>query len=381
MLAVSSPAATYRLARTSLFALAPVGFALAFFAAFGITFEYFFDSSFLLLLGVLPDLFVPLALCLGSVLVGRRLAGRLGVPLASLSWPRWQRTGLVVAQAAAVQSALTLCEMSDLQNAAMVAMPVAGGALFAAAVAFAQLLPPKPVPHGVRPARLGGVLRPKLAALPLLPALALFFWLPAQSLQLKPIPGGAPAFAEQPGGSLIAIGGGDGIVRIYDTATASHTPLQRIALGPAAVSSLALRGPGPWLHPLRSIGFGPRSFVTDFRATTAGSDFSRSCIIGYGLIGLPDADRQRWPTVEREISQFPCEQRPYVPGVYDHARPIVGLAIKCAPCRVAFPTYPQVRRLERIAFAARYPARTSPHRRFTHALSAHGAGPIWLAKP
>lgn len=85
MLAVSSPAATYRLARTCLFALAPVGFAFAFFAAFWITFEYFFDSSFLLLLGVLPDLFVPLALCLGSVPAGRRLAGRLGVPLASLS--------------------------------------------------------------------------------------------------------------------------------------------------------------------------------------------------------------------------------------------------------------------------------------------------------
>ena len=50
-------------------------------------------------------------------------------------------------------------------------------------------------------------------------------------------------------------------------------------------------------------------------------------------------------TAKREISRFPCEERPYVPGVYDHARPAMGQAI-CAPDRVAFPTYPQGRRLE-----------------------------------
>ena len=41
-----------------------------------------------------------------------------------------------------------------------------------------------------------------------------------------------------------------------------------------------------------AMGLDPTVLFADFSATTAGSDFSRSCIIGYGLIGLPGTDRQ-----------------------------------------------------------------------------------------
>ena len=33
------------------------------------------------------------------------------------------------------------------------------------------------------------------------------------------------------------------------------------------------------------------ALFTGFAGTTSGSDFSRSCIIGYSFISLPDADR------------------------------------------------------------------------------------------
>ena len=34
------------------------------------------------------------------------------------------------------------------------------------------------------------------------------------------------------------------------------------------------------------------ALFADFASTISGSDFSRSCIIGYSFISLPDADRQ-----------------------------------------------------------------------------------------
>ena len=51
----------------------------------------------------------------------------------------------------------------------------------------------------------------------------------------------------------------------------------------------------PALGSIRSAasGLDPDALFVDFTATTAGSDFSRSCIIGYDLIGLPDADRRQ----------------------------------------------------------------------------------------
>src|ERR1700682_103522 len=51
-----------------------------------------------------------------------------------------------------------------------------------------------------------------------------------------------------------------------------------------------------------------------FPATMAGSDFSLSCITGFGSSPSrcgPDGLR---PVVEREISRFPCKERPYMPG-------------------------------------------------------------------
>lgn len=51
-----------------------------------------------------------------------------------------------------------------------------------------------------------------------------------------------------------------------------------------------------------------------FAATMAGSDFSRSCITGFGSSPSRCGPRGHRPVVERETSRFPCKERPYMPG-------------------------------------------------------------------
>ena len=71
-------------------------------------------------------------------------------------------------------------------------------------------------------------------------------------------------------------------------------------------------GPRPWLHRLRSRSPG---FVRRLRGYSAGSDFSGSCIGGYG--SSPSRRGPRDPTgpmADPEISRFPRKERPYMPG-------------------------------------------------------------------
>jgi hypothetical protein len=49
------------------------------------------------------------------------------------------------------------------------------------------------------------------------------------------------------------------------------------------------------------------------------SDFSGSCIIGYGLASLPDADPPPVGLANPEISRFPCKELAGMRGVLDPA--------------------------------------------------------------
>jgi len=67
---------------------------------------------------------------------------------------------------------------------------------------------------------------------------------------------------------------------------------------------------------LRSTDSAPAcaGLFADFAATMAGSDFSRSCITGYGSSPSRCGPHGHRPMVERETSRFPRKERPYMPG-------------------------------------------------------------------
>src|SRR5271170_564668 len=71
-------------------------------------------------------------------------------------------------------------------------------------------------------------------------------------------------------------------------------------------------GPRPWLHRLRSRSPG---FVRRLRGYSAESDFSGSCIGGYGSSPSHHGPRDPiGPMADPEISRFPRKERPYMPG-------------------------------------------------------------------
>ena len=117
----------------------------------------------------------------------------------------------------------------------------------------------------------------------------------------------------------------------------------------------------------------PALFV-GFSGTMEESDFSRPCIIGCGLFGLPDADHPIPPVsgaigmARREISRFPCKEFPCVHEVYDHARPVQALA-RARPSVLPSPLSHRVGALDAYPFAAQYPARMYPCQRFADTLA------------
>jgi formylglycine-generating enzyme required for sulfatase activity len=255
-MAASSPATTYATARSLVFRAAPASLAFALvLTAAGASAQF---------PEIRPNpqasgsqwnyLWLPL-LCAIWVLAGRWISERVGLPRTG-SVSSWRLRvvyfsieALIVLIAAVVAKELIEALAGRQSSSQLMGFAIAasiGFGVFAAAWVFARFLPerlppPKPPPRGVRPTRFGGVLRPKLAAIPIIPAIALFAWTGTASIKLEPISGGATAVADLPGGTLIALGGADGIVRVYDTASTAGKPLHSIATGPAAISGLALR--------------------------------------------------------------------------------------------------------------------------------------------
>lgn len=70
---------------------------------------------------------------------------------------------------------------------------------------------------------------------------------------------------------------------------------------------------------LRQLALGLRADFAGFILTSAGSDFSRPSIIGFGPPAFPDAERSILLTARRESSRFPSKELPCIPRVYDHA--------------------------------------------------------------
>src|SRR5258708_6327899 len=110
------------------------------------------------------------------------------------------------------------------------------------------------------------------------------------------------------------------------------------------------------------------ALFTGFTATTAGSDFSRSCITGYGSspsrCGPWGATR---PSVERETSRFPYKERPHMPGSPTTPdRPGTRDHVRRPSC---LPSSEQRRHPGLNSFAAQWLAYALPYRRFAHVLA------------
>ena len=114
-------------------------------------------------------------------------------------------------------------------------------AVFAVRYLPEQLPPPKPLPRGTPVSIIGGTLRAAFALIPILPAAWLAAYVASSSIKLPDIPGGATAVAELLGGSLVALGGADGRVRIIHTKYPSAANIEPIDTGGSAITSLALR--------------------------------------------------------------------------------------------------------------------------------------------
>ena len=111
----------------------------------------------------------------------------------------------------------------------------------------------------------------------------------------------------------------------------------------------------------------PALFV-GFIATMPESDFSGSCISGYGSSPSrygPSGHKR--PMADPEISRFPRKERPYMPG----SKTTPGLAGACndAPASVAFRGVNNVGTRVYNAFAAQWLAYTLPYRRFADVLA------------
>src|SRR5439155_26827082 len=71
-----------------------------------------------------------------------------------------------------------------------------------------------------------------------------------------------------------------------------------------------------------------------FPATTTESDFSDSCITGYGSSPFPMRTRGVHPPVKPETSRFPCKELSHMPGsLTTPERQLLALS---HPARVAF---------------------------------------------
>jgi hypothetical protein len=144
--------------------------------------------------------------------------------------------------------------------------------------------------------------------------------------------------------------------------TRTRLRVRRVLCSPAFLLVPALGSTG-------SAAVAPALFV-GFTATTAVSDFSRSCIIGYGSSPSrcgPGQHPARWLLADREISRFPNKKRLHMPG--SATTPDRPGARDIAPVRVAFHGRNCVGIRDDKSFAARWLAYALPYRRFADILA------------
>ena len=111
-------------------------------------------------------------------------------------------------------------------------------------------------------------------------------------------------------------------------------------------------------------GTGRPALFVGFVATMPESDFSGSCISGYGSSPsrYGPSDPSTGPMADPEISRFPRKERPYMPG--SKTTPGLAGARNDAPASVAFRGVNNVGTRVYNAFAAQWLAYTLPYRRF-----------------
>jgi hypothetical protein len=115
----------------------------------------------------------------------------------------------------------------------------------------------------------------------------------------------------------------------------------------------------------------------------AGSDFSRSYIIGLRLLAFPTraSAARLLALADHEISRFPSKERPHMP-VSPTTPGRLG-ARDIAHIRIAFRQRNDVGAREEGTFAAQWLACAIPYQRFADALAgiAHDSGSMQFANP
>jgi hypothetical protein len=103
----------------------------------------------------------------------------------------------------------------------------------------------------------------------------------------------------------------------------------------------------------------------------AESDFSGSCIIGFGSSPSRCGPTGILPLAKPEISRFPLKERPHVPG--SQTTPGWASARDSAPVHFAFRDSDHVGTRNYLAFAAPWLAHALPYRRFADTLARANA--------
>ena len=128
--------------------------------------------------------------------------------------------------------------------------------------------------------------------------------------------------------------------------------------------------PVPALRSTNSATGCPALFA-GFVATTAESDFSGSCIIGFDSSSSRCGPTGILPLAKPEISRFPHKERPHMPG--SPTTPGWARARVDAPVHFAFRDSDHVGTRNYLAFAAPWLAYALPYRRFADTLASANA--------
>jgi esterase/lipase superfamily enzyme len=202
-------------------------------------------------LWALYDYFLALA-ALPVFLGTRWLSGRVGIPVKSGGRLIKQILSLLLGAGVIALTTLFLIGLNlhfsrlgggYLTRAVILASACAGlflAAWFAARRLPERLAPPKPVRASSSEVWHQGLARAALALMPIVPAVVVGSLVHDASYLLAPTLGGVTAAAEIPGGKLMAYGGADGLVHVYDLSGAR--PVLRVSVDATSpVAGVALR--------------------------------------------------------------------------------------------------------------------------------------------
>jgi formylglycine-generating enzyme required for sulfatase activity/uncharacterized protein with von Willebrand factor type A (vWA) domain len=260
-LAVANPAGAYRAARSLMVRACAPALAFTFLA---LAYDPFWTVNARLLSSARPVSEAALWSSLGSMLalaafllfaaaawlLADRARDRLGIPLR-------RHHSAIVHAAVRVAEILTIAGLVELTAEYMKSVDADNWPLLPAAIGLIifiggwlaaraltdRLSPPRTAPRGSEAlwSVASGFMRATLALMPILVALLVAQYVAASSQSIEMMPGGTSAIAETPDGQYLAVGGMDGVVRVFRREGDARQQIQRIQIYGGPVTGLAIR--------------------------------------------------------------------------------------------------------------------------------------------